>query len=56
MLRAKVVTLFSKSHVLHGIQELANTLTSSDNISENIVNEDLKFNHKVHQDFDSNGF
>lgn len=47
--------IFPTSPVFHGIQDLAKTLTSSDRIYENVVNQDLKFGHEVHPDVGSNG-
>jgi len=47
------MTSFPRSHVLDLILEHEKTLTSSDNISENIANQDLKFRNEVHHDLGS---
>ena len=41
----------SQWHVLGEIQEPEKALTSTYHISENIVNQDLKFLEKISQDF-----
>ena len=43
----KVMMIFPRSHVWDWILEHAKTLTSSDHISENIVNQDLRFLHSL---------
>ena len=53
MLREKVMMIFPRSPIWYGIMEPAKTLTSLDHISENIVNQDLKFIYEVHQYFNS---
>ena len=56
MLREKVMMISWTSPVWHGIWDPTKTLTSSDHISKNIANQDLKFDHEVHQDFSSRKF
>ena len=47
--------IFTRSLVQDVIRESAKTITSSDDISENIVRQDLKFRPKVQTDLFSNG-
>ena len=50
------MTIFPRSPLLDEIREPAKTLTSTDHISETIVNQDLKFLHEVPRDLSVNGF
>ena len=50
------MTIFPRSLIWDEIREPPKTLTSTGHISENVVNQDLKFGHDVHQDCESNGF
>ena len=54
--RENIIEKILQWPVLDEIRELAKTLTSSDNISENIVRQDLKFGQEVQIDSISNGF
>ena len=56
MYEMKVMMIFPRSPNWDEIMEPAKTLTSTDHISENIANKDLKFLHKVPHDFFANGF
>ena len=50
------MTIFPRSPLQDEIREPEKTLTSTDHIFANIVNQDLKFLHEVLQDFFANGF
>ena len=56
MLTEKVMMIFLRSPIWHGIREPKKTLTSLDHISENVVNQDVKFSQNIDQGFFSNGF
>jgi len=50
------MTIFPRSPVDYVIREFAKTLNSSENISEHIARQDLKFGPEIQNDFLSNGF
>ena len=49
--RERVMTIFPWSPLSDEIREPGKTLTSTNHISENIANHDLKFLHEILEDF-----